>query len=287
MKAAYDEYITSFLAKEPRVTAVNIEAQPFVSFADTLNVRLSAKTPPNISWINASVGPLYVKSGKLVDLTPTINATPGFDVADFGDASLAPWKNGNQLVALPFTNASNVVFYNKDIFAKAGVPTPLELSAQSNWTWASMRETAKTLVDKQAARYGLLLNNNIFTNGFRNLIDIYAPVRRRAVERRRPDVRLQLAAGGPGDPVHLGHDLHRQEPARPGRAGGLDGGHHRHGAGPRQRLRHAGRAAVRLGRRGGARRSQRLRAVAGAERHRGLVGRAQCRPGGGSSWCTR
>jgi multiple sugar transport system substrate-binding protein len=175
MKAAYDEYITSFLAKEPRVTAVNPEAQPFVNFADVLNVRLSAKTPPNISWINASTGPLYVKSGKLVDLSPFISATPGFDLADFGDAALAPWKNGDKLVALPFTNASNVVFYNKDIFAKAGIPTPLELSDQGKWTWMTMRDTAKQLVDKQAAKYGLLLNNNIFTNGFRNLIDIYGP----------------------------------------------------------------------------------------------------------------
>jgi multiple sugar transport system substrate-binding protein len=175
MKAAYDEYITSFLAKEPKVTAVTIEAQPFVDFANVLNVRLSAKTPPNISWINASTGPLYVKSGKLVDLMPTINATQGFDLADFGDGALAPWKSGDKLVALPFTNASNVVFYNKDIFAKAGIPTPLELQQQGKWTWATMRDTAKTLVDKQAAKYGLLLNNNIFTNGFRNLIDIYGP----------------------------------------------------------------------------------------------------------------
>jgi multiple sugar transport system substrate-binding protein len=175
MKAAYDDYISGYLAKEPKVSAVNIEAQPFVNFGDVLNVRLSAKTPPNISWINASTGPQYVKSGKLVDLTPTINATPGFDLSDYPDAALAPWRNGDKLVALPFTNASNVVFYNADIFQKAGVPTPLELVNQNKWTWDSMRETSKLLVDKQAAKYGLLLNNNIFTNGFRNMIDIYAP----------------------------------------------------------------------------------------------------------------
>jgi len=175
LKAAYDVYISGFLVKQPRVSAINVEAQPFVNFGDVLNVRLSAKTPPNISWVNASTGPQYVKSGKLVDLTPTINATSGFDLTDYPDASLAPWKNGDKLVALPFTNASNVVFYNADIFQKAGIPTPLELSSQGKWTWSAMRDTAKQLVDKQAAKYGLLLNNNIFTNGFRNLIDIYAP----------------------------------------------------------------------------------------------------------------
>jgi multiple sugar transport system substrate-binding protein len=175
MKDAYDGYISGYLAKEPKVSAVNIEAQPFVNFGDVLNVRLSAKTPPNISWINASTGPQYVNSGKLVDLTPAINAVADFDLADYPDAALAPWRNGNKLVALPFTNASNVVFYNADIFAKAGIPTPLELSNQGKWTWDAMRESSRQLVNKQAAKYGLLLNNNIFTNGFRNMIDIYAP----------------------------------------------------------------------------------------------------------------
>jgi multiple sugar transport system substrate-binding protein len=175
MKDAYDGYISGYLAKQPKVSAVNIEAQPFVNFGDVLNVRLSAKTPPNISWINASTGPQYVNSGKLVDLTPAINAVSDFDLADYPDAALAPWRNGNKLVALPFTNASNVVFYNADIFAKAGIATPLELSNQGKWTWDAMRETSRQLVSKQAAKYGLLLNNNIFTNGFRNMIDIYAP----------------------------------------------------------------------------------------------------------------
>src|SRR5260370_37405330 len=70
MKAAYDEYITSFLAKEPRVTAVEAQAQPFVNFAAVLNVRLSPKTPRNISWLSASTSPLYVSAAKLVGLTP-------------------------------------------------------------------------------------------------------------------------------------------------------------------------------------------------------------------------
>jgi multiple sugar transport system substrate-binding protein len=175
MKDAYDGYVTGFLAKEPKVATVSIEAQPFVNFGDVLNVRLSAKMPPNISWINASTGPQYVKSGKLVDLTPAIDATSDFDLTDYPDAALAPWRNGDKLVALPFTNASNVVFYNADIFAKADIPTPLELSNEGKWTWDTMRDTARQLVTRQSAKYGLLLNNNIFTNGFRNMIDIYAP----------------------------------------------------------------------------------------------------------------
>ena len=138
--------------------------------------------------------------------------------------------NGDKLVALPFTNASNVVFYNKDIFAKAGMPTPLELSNQGKWTWETMRDTSKQLVDKQAAKYGLLLNNNIFTNGFRNLIDIYAPYGAAPWSDDGQTCGFNSPQAVAGDAVHLGHDLHGQEPARTGRAGRLDRGQYRHGA---------------------------------------------------------
>ena len=272
MKAAYDEYVTSFLASEPRVSAVNIEAQPFVSFADTLNVRLSAKTPPNVSWINASIGPLYVKSGKLVDLTPAINATLRLR------RGRLPRRIAGALEERQPAGRAAVHECRRTSCSTTRTSSPKlacrrrsSCSAQNNWTWESMRETAKTLVDKQAARHGLLLNNNIYTNGFRNLIDIYAPYG--AAPWSDDGQTCGFSSPQAVQATQFIWDMVYTDKSLPwpGRAGGLDGRQHRHGAGARQRLRDAGRAAVRLGGRGGARRSERLRAVAGAERHRGLV----------------
>jgi multiple sugar transport system substrate-binding protein len=173
MKDVYDKYIASFLGQQPAVSAVNVETHPFVRYNDVLNVQLAANQPPNVSWINASVGPQYVGSGRLYDLGPAIEAVPDFDLADFGEDTLAPWMHDGKLVALPFTNAGNVVFYNKDIFEAAGVPTPIELQEQGNWTWETVRETAKALKDNGGARYGFVHNNNIFTLGFRNLVELW------------------------------------------------------------------------------------------------------------------
>jgi multiple sugar transport system substrate-binding protein len=174
MKEVYDEYTASFLAQEPRVTGVRVEETPFVRYHDVMNVQLAAGNQPNMAWINASVGPQYVHSGRLLDLRPYVEAVPDFDLADYGDATLAPWMDGEELVAIPFTNAGNVVFFNKDVFAAAGVPDPIELQAQGNWTWESLKETAAQIVTSGAAEYGFLSNNNIFTLGFRNMVEVWS-----------------------------------------------------------------------------------------------------------------
>lgn len=172
MEAVWNEYIESYKAAEPRVTNVRVETTPFTRYHDVLNVQLAAGTPPDTAWINASVGPQYVKSGRLVDLTPYIPAD--YDLEDFGPA-LDPWSFEGKLYALPFTNASNLLYFNSDLFEQAGLKTPVELQTEGNWTWETLKETAKQLVDSGAADYGFLLNNNIYTNGWRNLVDIWAP----------------------------------------------------------------------------------------------------------------
>src|SRR5690606_12404386 len=119
VKEAYDGYIESFVAEGETVDDVVVETQPFTRYSDVLNVRLAANQPPNVSWVNAAVGPQYVNSGRLVDLMPFIEEIDGFDLDDFAPESLAAWMDGDRLVALPFTNANNVLFYNVDAFEAA------------------------------------------------------------------------------------------------------------------------------------------------------------------------
>jgi multiple sugar transport system substrate-binding protein len=174
MEAVYNGYIEDFLAAEPRVTAVRVETTPFVRYHDVLNVQIAGGNAPHVAWINSSVGPQYVNSGRLLNLLPYIAEIPDYDLDDFGDTVLAQWKNGDELVALPFTNAGNVVFYNKDVFAAAGVPTPMDLLSQGRWDWANLKETARLIKASGAADWGFLNNNNIFTLGFRNLVEVWS-----------------------------------------------------------------------------------------------------------------
>jgi len=170
METVWDDYIASYEADNP----VNVEVQtiPFPRYNDVLTVELAAGEPPDVAWINASVGPQWVKSGRLVDLMPLV--PEGYDLEDFG-AALDPWREGDSLYALPFTNAGNLVYFNTDAFEAADVPTPIEMYENGEWTWENAVSTAAAIKAAEGIDYGFLFNNNLFTNGWRNLIEIWSP----------------------------------------------------------------------------------------------------------------
>ncbi len=169
----YSAIIDNYKAKDPRLANVTVEVQPFERYHDVLNVKMAGDHPPDIAWINAQRARDYVESGRLKDLRPTLESIDGWDIADWTPASLAGWSDGDAIYALPFTNATNSVFYNKAAFAKAGIPTPDEMVAAGTWTWDNLKSTAKALQDSGAVRYGFYFNNEIFVNGWRNLIEIW------------------------------------------------------------------------------------------------------------------
>jgi multiple sugar transport system substrate-binding protein len=170
---SYTAIIENYKAKDPRLANVAIEVQPYERYNDVLNVKMAGDHPPDIAWLDLSVGRRYVESGRLKDLRPTLESIDGWDIADWTPASLAGWSDGDAIYALPFTNATNSVFYNKEAFAKAGIPTPDDMVASGTWTWDNLKSTAKALQDSGVVRYGFYHNNEIFVNGWRNLIEIW------------------------------------------------------------------------------------------------------------------
>ena len=172
---SYDAIIKNYKAKDPRVADVVIEVQPFERYHDVLNVKLSGGHPPDIAWIDLSVGRAYVESGRLKDLKPTLESIDGWNLDDFTPASLTAWSNGDGLYALPFTNATNSVFYNVAAFKAAGIPTPDEMVDAGTWTWDNIPGVAKDLVERGGVRYGFTLANDIYINGWNQLIEVWAP----------------------------------------------------------------------------------------------------------------
>ncbi len=172
---SYDAIIAAYQQKDPRLSKVVIETQPYERYNDVLNVKMSGNHPPDIAWIDLSVGRRFVESGRLKDLRPILEAIPGWDLADFTPASLTAWSEGDALYALPFTNATNVVFYNKTAFAKAGIPNPDDMVKAGTWTWANLKSTAKALQDSGDVRYAMNLQNGIFVSGYgwANLIETW------------------------------------------------------------------------------------------------------------------
>jgi multiple sugar transport system substrate-binding protein len=172
--AAYDEFIAKFEEEHPGTT-ITVEAQPFAQYHDALNVKLAGGDPPDIAWIAYNLAPTYIDAGALLDLRPILEDLEGYDFEDLRPSSLEPWSVGDAVYGIPFTNSTNVMYYNKDVFEAAGLPDPDEMVANGDWTWENVAAAGKQIVDSGAGRYGYVFGNSIFTNGWRILEDIWAP----------------------------------------------------------------------------------------------------------------
>ncbi len=174
IQAAYEPTFEEFVENTPEVVEIGVDVQPFVRYQDVLNIRVASGDAPDVAWVFAPFSAGLIEAGQLYDLRPAIEAFEGFDMEDLG-SNVDAFKRGDAIYGLPFSNATNIMFYNKDLFAQAGLESPIDLEARGEWTWEKVREMAAALVDSSDARYGFVLGNNIFTNGWQNVIDLWAP----------------------------------------------------------------------------------------------------------------
>ena len=135
-------------AKNPNVQ-VNVEVTPFADYGRKVAVQIASGDAPDVGWLAERDVPAFLASGALVDLKPALQGD--FDLADFPVSTLSLFKRGTKQYGVPFSNSPQVLFYNKDLFAKAGVPDPLTQYAQGKWDYDAYRQSAKTIKTKTDA----------------------------------------------------------------------------------------------------------------------------------------
>lgn len=90
-----------------------------------------------ISWY---LQPGFVQDGLLLNLAPLMAGDDNFDTADYYPGVLEQFQWDGRTWGIP-TNASyTLIFYNKDLFDKAGVAYP-----EIGWTWDDFLATAQAL----------------------------------------------------------------------------------------------------------------------------------------------
>jgi multiple sugar transport system substrate-binding protein len=127
---------------------VSLEVVPTASAAATLKLEIANGVGPDI------VGPLGVADqdgfiDSFMDLTPEITRA-GFDTTRYPAAMIDLMKRSDGAqIGLPYLFYPGYVFYNKDIFAKYGLPDlPKRVGDQWNgqdWTWQTLATVAAQL----------------------------------------------------------------------------------------------------------------------------------------------
>jgi ABC-type glycerol-3-phosphate transport system substrate-binding protein len=98
--------------------------------------------------------PEAIAQGVVRDLKPLIDADASFDPADFYAGALEAVSQGGGIYVLPRDLRIPLIFYNKDLWARRGLPAP-----QPGWTWPELKAAIQQLAQKRGDTvevYGML-----------------------------------------------------------------------------------------------------------------------------------
>lgn len=142
--AMLNGYAESFKASHPDVT-VKFETIPPADYTQKLTFQLAGGNAPDAGWLMEDAAPTFASAGALEDIGPVLNAVEGYDFADFSAPAMGLWSGDGKVWGVPFSTSPFVIFYNKDMFDKAGLEDPLAMAAKGEWDMAKFQEVAAKL----------------------------------------------------------------------------------------------------------------------------------------------
>jgi multiple sugar transport system substrate-binding protein len=121
---------------------------------------IAGNTAPDLMWLSQEYVANYADSGAIMDITDQaakLSDMPAAKLDDYYPGSLAVAKYAGKLYGLPWIAQPVVLYYNPDMFQKAGINPPDE-----SWTWDTFKDAAKKLTLKDASgnvtQYGTSFN---------------------------------------------------------------------------------------------------------------------------------
>ncbi|MBZ0303690.1 MAG: extracellular solute-binding protein [Anaerolineae bacterium] len=134
-----EDVIADFEAENPDIH-VEAEQVPFNSLFEQIQVRFGAGSPtPDVISVDV---PLVAGYGLRNWLLPLDDAFNDEERADWLDAALTAGSYNGELLAAPVSTSTQLLFYNADIFEKAGITPP---GQDERWTMEQIAEVAPQL----------------------------------------------------------------------------------------------------------------------------------------------
>lgn len=113
-----------------------------------------ARASPDIMTLDASSAAVFVDNGALMDLSPFLKRDTGFGLDEFFPNVVDIARRESGVYAVPIDFTPMVLYYNKRLFDKAGVPYP-----DGTWSLQEFAEAAKKLSSPKDGRYGFAFTN--------------------------------------------------------------------------------------------------------------------------------
>ncbi|MBN1439414.1 MAG: extracellular solute-binding protein [Anaerolineales bacterium] len=134
----WQEYADAYMGLHPNVT-INITVLENQAFKDKLTTVMQSGNPPDIfqSWGGGTMK-AYTEAGMTLDITPDLDADGGAWRNTFAPGALAVYSKDGKNYGVPWDMGMVGVWYNKDLFAQAGI-------SEAPTTWTAFLEDAAKL----------------------------------------------------------------------------------------------------------------------------------------------
>ncbi len=143
-------------AEVPGVT-FEVERIPFGRLLETLDIRLGARaSTPDIYAVDGPLTGSYAVRNHLLPLDDVFSSE---DKTDMQKACIDQGTWGGRLYSAPLVTSSQLLYYNKDLFRRAGVPLP-STEPRERWTWERVVEAARKIARPAEGVWGILLEQS-------------------------------------------------------------------------------------------------------------------------------
>jgi multiple sugar transport system substrate-binding protein len=147
-------FVSTYNATNADGITIDLEIVPSETAQTTLNTEIAAGNAPDI------IGPLGLQAannlqGQLLDLSSEI-ASQNVDMTLYDPAVVRYLQSGGAQIGIPYQIYPDCVWYNKDLFAAAGLPNlPTKVGDQyqgQTWDWDALTKVAAQLTVDQSGR---------------------------------------------------------------------------------------------------------------------------------------
>jgi len=141
-RPAVEQQIAAFKELHPNIT-VETEVVPWQDYWTKLQTGVAGGSTNDVFWINASNLPVYAAQGAIVPIQEMVD-DGSIDVDAYPESLRSIYTFEGKVFGIPRDFDTIALFYNKDLFDKAGVEYPT-----GDWTWDDLRAAAGKLTIKE------------------------------------------------------------------------------------------------------------------------------------------
>jgi multiple sugar transport system substrate-binding protein len=138
---AYRTMIRAFSEQEPDIDVQLVEASDRDDLIARLSTSLAGGTPPDLFLMNYRFYGQFATRDVLEPLEPYVEGSNAFALDDFYPQAVDAFRWNGEATCLPQNISSLVVYYNRDLFKRFGVPEPTDDMAWSQFVYRAQQLT--------------------------------------------------------------------------------------------------------------------------------------------------